>query len=235
MTATICIPWRGGPGREEIREQVIKFYTLHLPEYPIVYADSGHPEFNRAASRNRAVDKATTDIVIVLDADTFVHPERMRAAVEAAQYGGLHYPFTIFCPIELDTVPHLFDLRFPTARRGWRATGGVFITSKQTWWELGGQDENFLGWGGEDDAFFTVASTLSYVTRQPGVVCPVNHDAQRRDECPHWEQSGQRMDVYRALRRHPDLMSEFIRTHDVEPYLDLAHRRGRASQPTATR
>lgn len=214
MTATICVPWRGTPARERILEQVVKFYTMHLPEYPFVYADSGHTEFNRAASRNRAVEKAATDVVVVLDADTFVHPDGIRAAVEAASEGGVHYPFTLHAPVDLDNIGPLFNLRFPVRRRGWRATGGVFIASKATWWELGGQDENFLGWGGEDDAFYTVATTLSYVTRQPGVVCTVNHVEARRAECPHWDESGHRMDVYRALQHRPDLMRQFITDRD---------------------
>jgi hypothetical protein len=46
------------------------------------------------------------------------------------------------------------------------SVGGVFVIRPDAWWQAGGMDERFTGWGSEDMAFRRAADTLLGPTRR---------------------------------------------------------------------
>lgn len=161
MRFAVAIPYR--PNGQLERQRNFNTVCDHFhPRWPVLQADSAHPEFNRSASRNAAVEAARSyDAVVICDAD-FVPPlDAVEAALEGASRDGrLHQPFTEALYLtEPETASWLSAGQLPN-RSGADLTGGCFVISPESWLEAGGMDERFEGWGGEDDAFRIAAETL---------------------------------------------------------------------------
>lgn len=162
MRFAVAIPYRpnGQSERQRNFEYVYDYFASR--SYPVLDTDSGHERFNRSASRNAAVRALRGwDAVAICDAD-FVPPlDALEAALEAASRdGGLHQPFDNALYLTADeTDRYLAGGELP-ARWGGDLTGGCFVISPEAWFEAGGMDERFEGWGGEDDAFRIAAETL---------------------------------------------------------------------------
>lgn len=167
MSCDVCIPWRATPEREPIFHAVRTWWERN--GFNVITADSGHAPFNRAASRNAAVALATTDEVIIADADTVPDLAAMHRAVELAREAVV-YPFDRCASLAAEHA-RPYDLLhgvLPQLSASWYShdsTGGVFAIHRATYWRLGGQDPGFTGWGFEDDAFYLVARELHQVIR----------------------------------------------------------------------
>lgn len=131
--------------------------------------------FNKSWGMNVAFRQSSGDILVVSDADLIVQADDMQRAVKA-------------CEKELDAVrPYgrLIDMTeseteeymqhgdlpdFPEKTRGYDRThanealcmaGGIYIVRREYYQRVGGMDENFSGWGGEDDAMSIKLQGLS--------------------------------------------------------------------------
>lgn len=210
----IGIPWRATPERQEILDLLLEYLGTHLPKWPIVFGDSGHKEFNRAATRNQLVKEISRNspVAVILDADTFIHPKPLTQAVQVAlDHLELVYPFERYIPrARRERFADLMALKFP-AKGGHRGTGQCYVVRPEVWEAFGGQDEQFVGWGGEDDATYIAAETLMGVRRRRGVAVGFDHPALRFGDDPHFAEAGARMRIYRALRGRPEELREFIR------------------------
>jgi hypothetical protein len=169
------MPWRPAPDRIAAHDRVVDFWHHH--GFTIVAGDS-RPDapFNLAQARNNAVRRADADVVIVSDADTVPDIGSVLAAIEKP---GVTWPFTAYrhIPAEYADKADLMSARVDQEYNG--SVGGIFVTSRDTYWNLGGMDEGFTRWGYEDSAFYLVAKTLSTVNRLPGIVFSFNHSAER--------------------------------------------------------
>jgi hypothetical protein len=178
VPATVCIPWRPSPSRIPAFNRVMDFWPGF--GWPIITADSDTEIFSLAQARNNAVTQATTDVVIVADADTLIDPQNILTAV--ADPAGVWWPFTKYriltntylnTPIEqLAHVPYVNTWDGD----GIAGVGGCIITTQKEWWRLGGQPPEFIGWGHEDVAFTMIARTLSHVRRLPGHLYAFEHN-----------------------------------------------------------
>ena len=166
-TATICIPWRdsGSPERTRAKEFVVEHYQK---EFPVSLGDSGHPEFNRSASRNMAAEGASSDVLVFIDADAFIPLVQVRAAVELAQSSGLLVkPFGEGGYLTEASTESLLHARhghlwsiawmhppvYGFVGLGWAIRRDKFEL-------LRGFDPNFVGYGGEDNAFCAACDNL---------------------------------------------------------------------------
>lgn len=162
MRFAVAIPYRpnGQPERQRNFEYVYDWFASH--SYPVLDIDTPHERFNRSAARNAAVRALRSwDAIAICDAD-FVPPlDALEAALEGASRDGkLHQPFTEALYLtEPETASWLSAGCLPN-RSGGDLTGGCFVISPESWLEVGGMDERFEGWGGEDDAFRIAAETL---------------------------------------------------------------------------
>jgi glycosyltransferase involved in cell wall biosynthesis len=188
MTLDVVIPWRdnGCPHRRAHYQHLRAFYGLHFN----VLTGNNPGEFNRAAARNTGVAQSTAPVVAVVDADNLIAPRQLaQAAHRAADADVLVKPFTWFgylTPQATDDYYQGHTTAIPWAKEpadglwvdppGMEFSGGAYVLNRAAWAAVGGFDEQFTGWGGEDDAF-TIAATreLGPVEYVPGVAYHLWH------------------------------------------------------------
>lgn len=161
---SICVPWRdiGSPERNRAKDFVVDHYA-NLG--PVILGDSGHDEFNRSASRNAAADLAGTDVLVFADADAYVPLAQIDAAARMARSTKrLVKPFTEAGYLTEAATERLLtdgvlveDWLNPPARG---FVGLLWVMHREVFDTLVGFDENFVGYGGEDNAFCAAADNL---------------------------------------------------------------------------
>lgn len=183
--AFVAVPWRDDGHRILTCTAVCAALRHMLPGSPVVLTDSGHEPFNRSASRNLGVRAADPgEIVVVCDADTLPEPLGLATALRRAYDGRLHYPFAVVNYLsEVGTLnvlrgnqpdPAQIEHSIPSAQ------GGIMVMRASAWLEAGGMDEQFIGWGYEDNAFYAkVARMIGPPVHHPGVAWHLWHPAQR--------------------------------------------------------
>lgn len=187
---TIVVPWRDTSlERATACRLVCDTLRAMLPATSLLLADSGHDPFNRAASRNLGVRHLPDDeIAVVCDADILPDRQALHAAIDAAQDGRLHFPFTLCWYLDEDHTARVLAGGQPEAGTAAAslhgAEGGVFVMRADAWRQLGGMDEGFVGWGYEDNAFCAVASRTCGTRRHPGVVYHLWHPHDRYSGSP---------------------------------------------------
>lgn len=151
----------------EYRSKHFNFIKNYYQDYfNIIVADSNHEEFNRADSRNIGVEASTSDVVIIIDADAFININQIMDACKLAKEKDvLVRPFSRAVYLSEDATerfynnPNIFtdsdgDYVYMTPDQlSVDNFGGAFVIKKKLWNDLGGMDKNFIGWGGEDNAF----------------------------------------------------------------------------------
>lgn len=210
MHATVCIPWRPAPDRIASYTRVTAFWKHH--NLPIVEADSTPAlTFSLAEARNKAVRRAKTEFIIVADADTI--PD-IGAVAHAIQRGdGVTWPFQQYRHIPAEYADRRDLMTAPADQVYGASVGGLFVCRRDLYWRLGGMDERFeRRWGFEDNAFHAVASTLSTVHREPGIVFSFNHrvDGAGRD-ISESNPNRSRFELYKFALGKPRLMAELIK------------------------
>lgn len=205
MKATVCIPWRPQPDRVAAYKRVRSFWAHH--GFKVITADSDRAQpFHICEARNKAVKRATTDYVIVADADTIPDIANVH---QALTMDGVVWPYTEFRHIAADWVSKSDLWSAPVDQRYKRSVGGIFITRRETYWQLGGMDERFeRRWGYEDNAFHLAVVALSHANRVPGVVVSFNHTADRNlTDNPNQH----RYQLYKLASGRPELMRELVK------------------------
>ncbi|QNU27141.1 glycosyltransferase [Geobacillus sp. 46C-IIa] len=168
---SILIPYKPDNGIRDRNFQWVKaFYETMFPEAEICVGISDEEPFNRAQAINLAAKQATRDIFIIVDGDIFCDPHVMKEAVEQAVNAPWVIPFRKIVrigeessrnllnepptwPVEVADVDIIHTSEFTYL-------GGLNIISRDHFMEVGGFDERFSGWGGEDDAFSCAVNTL---------------------------------------------------------------------------
>ena len=166
--------WRPTPDRMAAFNRTVEFWS-QLGD--IHFFDSGHQTFNRAASRNlavRAAEKAGNWKLVLTDADTIPEHRPVLDAFVAVNDRAVRLPYDR-CRV-LDTQDRILG-EFPFT------CGGVYITTVNGWFDIGGQDELFTRWAPEDFAFKLAHETLKGpMVRHDGVLLSLGHGAGDRAE-----------------------------------------------------
>jgi hypothetical protein len=215
---TVCIPWRPQPSRLAAYYYVKEWYAKALPGCHFTDGDSGDEVFNRADSRNDAVRKAKTEMIVVADADTICDSHVLREAIVAAREDGLlHFPFHVGIYLDLDESVKMYesemdDLFFDALERVEPHASGAHVMRKSSWWEAGGMDWRFTGWGGEDDAFIHACrAILCGVIQHPGLALILWHEAERDIGSSRWQPNSDLASRYRHLRNDKESMLELVK------------------------
>jgi len=122
--------------------------------------------FNRAWGLNVAFRHAHATLLACADADMLLEPEALRAAIQAGQRAEAVKPYRALHDVDaagsekvrtapgdvgkLDLAGHLAS----RADKGEHVNfgSGMFLIRRDVYHRIGGFDERFVGWGGEDDA-----------------------------------------------------------------------------------
>lgn len=170
---TVLMPWRdsGCPYRTAAKD----FLTRHYgPIGPVITADSGHDPFHRAASRNLAARLTDADVLVFLDADAYVPLRQVEEAVEVARrVDVLVKPYSRAGYLTEQASETLVQgSPAPTfAAESWihppmdGFVGLAWVIRRDLFERLGGFDEGFVGYGGEDNAFAHACHVLLGSTR----------------------------------------------------------------------
>jgi hypothetical protein len=219
VNVAAVIPWRPGrPDRSAHHVTVRRHLREVLPHAVHMDADSGHPKFSRAGSRNHGVRLAAEsgcDVVVLCDADTLVEREPLLDAVEACQDGVMHLPYTRYRSLtrtglaQYEAGTALLDCDVDHDHEG--ATGGVIVIRVDAWWRAGGMDERFQGWGHEDAAFRLAADTLLGPTvRHPGAIHHLWHAREWNLGSPEFRANAAHMERYTEAGGDQDAMLALV-------------------------
>lgn len=201
---TVLIPWRPQPTRLAAFDAVADWYRENLGDVDIRPVDSDDVPFNLARCRNLGIASVAdpNEVVVINDADTIPEREPLLAAMSAAATSGLvHLPYTEYRWLgrrgtaDFEAGRMLDDCDFELVTG---ACSGVYVTTPATWFDHGGQDERFRGWGFEDAAWYLAHETLlgEAPRRTEGRVYALHHEAQVR-EGAQYDANAALMDAYR--------------------------------------
>jgi hypothetical protein len=141
---------------EQDRERLIQ---SHLPSWVHYLFTPSDTDYNRSATLNEGVLRARGEIVILHDGDTLV-PSRYTAEVLARGREGAEFidlkRFVFY--LHADETERVFATGQPPAAVPSIVTqngkGVSIAASKRAFIDIGGYDEEFVGWGGEDNDFW---------------------------------------------------------------------------------
>lgn len=189
MKIGLVIPWRETPSRLKALGIVLDWYKTNLTDIEIFYADRPGV-WNLSASRNDGVKRAQEahcDVIIVNDADTIPEIEPLFKAIEECQKDNLiHLPYTIvnYLP-ESETDVYLSGKTHGLKTQlFFHGESGIYVCKPEVWWEIGGQDEKFVHWGGEDNAFFIAHRIIkkTEMVKHSGSIYAFGHVHQSNEE-----------------------------------------------------
>ncbi|GAB3209835.1 hypothetical protein GCM10027294_25800 [Marinactinospora endophytica] len=217
MKVTVCVPFRGGELDREIHaEYVAARLREMLPDAQHMVVDVDG-EFSRARVRNEAVRRAGEGVVVLCDADTLPEPGPLRAAIAGAgEDGVLHLPYTRYRALSPEGTLAVYargvdPLHAPVVEESRRPIGGVWVIRADAWWRAGGMDERFRGWGFEDDAFWTAATTLlGEPVRHEGVITHLYHAPAASTRSPQYRANRARYQAYLRARRSVEAMRRLV-------------------------
>lgn len=183
MRLVVAIPWRPTPERRPAFEAVVEWWARHYPAAPVLTVDTPHVPYNLSAVRNECVRRAEAeyaDVVVIADADAIVAtPEALDIAIGQAHDGRLHLPYTRQRYLDEDETRTVLD-GGTISLDGSPGNGAVYVVTPSAYWDAGGSDERFSGWGGDDDGIVAAASTLTGLVRHEGTVWSLWHADERR-------------------------------------------------------
>lgn len=157
MTVSVVVPFRPD-GAERDRNWAWLRSRHEAAGWEVVEGDCDG-EWNKPAAVNHAARRASGSLLVISDADVFVSPAHLDAAVARARHAPWVVPHRETRRLtEAATVKVLEGgdpRRLPTAApvRVAGAGGGLLVVSAEAFWSVGGMDERFEGWGFEDVSF----------------------------------------------------------------------------------
>ena len=213
LKVTVCVPFRGGALDREIHaDYVSERLREMLPDARHLVVDV-EGEFSRARVRNEAVRRAGSGVVVLCDADTLPEEQALRDAIDgAARDGRLHLPYTRYRALSPEGTLAVYargvdPMDAPVEDESRRPIGGVWVISVDAWWAVGGMDEEFKGWGFEDDSFFVAANVLLGDTvRHEGAITHLHHKSAANLRSPSYRTNRARHQQYVRARRNPEAM-----------------------------
>lgn len=166
---SVLIPFKSDNGpRDAIFKWVLDYYTQLMPEAEICIGTSKTELFLRSQAINDAAKKATREIFVIADADLVYDSEMLVKSINLLNKYSLVYPYhKIMYLSECNTQEILksqpvWPLKISDRifQLPYDPFGGVNVVTRKNFEVIGGFDERFVGWGGEDNAFFIAITTL---------------------------------------------------------------------------
>ena len=216
MKALVAVPRRSDGGRrDQLWAWVRDRWETERPGWDVI---EGHHEggpFNRAAALNdAAANLADHDVLIIADADSFVGADQLdRAVAKAVEHQQVTFAYDRFAYLSRrmsDRVMAGFQGAWEPGVE-WFLPGtcsSMVVVPAALWRELGGADEGFVGWGGEDIAISLALQTFGGgMQREPGVVWHLWHAPAPHTHDDVWPD---RMRLYEAVAYDRAAMRELV-------------------------
>lgn len=225
MRIAVLVPRRADQARRDrLWEHVAGRWAADHPTWTVVEGlDPGPTQpFNRSACINAAARAAGEwDVAIIADADSFVGADQSLEAVNVAlRTGRITFAYDRFVYLDRD----MSDQVMAGYRGNWwdgakfTMTGtcsSMVAVTRQLWDAVGGFDEGFVGWGGEDIGFSLACQALGGgFERVPGDVWHLYHDPAPHTHDDVWPA---RVEMYKGPDGDPTAMTELLRELGVLP------------------
>lgn len=174
MKISVIIPFKSDQGgyRDFNFYHIKKRYETLMPDLEFVIGeDQSECElYNKARAVNRAVSKATGDLLIIADADVFFGTQLIDKIKAIVHRHPWIIPFSCGYKLNREAFPSIIQngrIELPRRLRfneieAICAFHGAFINvmSRSAFERVGGMDERFSGWGEEDQSFARALDTL---------------------------------------------------------------------------
>jgi len=240
---SLLVPFRDDGSRARLASWVLARWKFYFPEAEIIVAsDDGKDPFCKTMAVNNAAAKASGDILGILDADVWIHARAVREAVEMVASGKAPWvvPSNKVYRLSEGFTDQLLSLdpsiRFPgvgpaDVTRVTGVVGFLHLFPREAYDRVGGMDERFRGWGGEDNAWMWALDCLwgKHVTLENTVFHlwhPLPKSPQGKRVWPGQDRRNSPITrAYLAVRRNPSAMSALC--EQAKDY-----RLGRAKDPS---
>ena len=209
MIVSCLIPFRDADGtRTRAHHWMLARWRYFWPDWEyIVASDDGVDPFNKSMAVNKAAKQATSDVLAILDADTWIEPQYVEQSLEAIERG---VPWVVPARRSLrlkqeiseyildtdPTAPTYPRIRTSAIEQAGAVVGFLWFVPREGFAKLGGMDERIRGWGGEDTVFTRAADVmLGNHLRLAGTVVSLWHARPRDvDRKRIWLGQGRRRD-----------------------------------------
>lgn len=216
MHVAVLTPRRADYGRRDQLAEwtAARWADLH-PDFEVVEGHHDDGPFNRAAAINDAAAKAPdADVYVVADCDSFVDAAQLRQAIDTAVISGqVTFAYDRFAYLSRAMSDAIMDGFAGDWWPGveWTMTGtcsSMVVASGPLWRTLGGADEGFIGWGGEDIALSLALQTFGGgMKRIPGEVWHLWHPPAPHTNDDVWPD---RMELYADAAYNAEAMRELV-------------------------
>lgn len=182
MIVRLVVPRRADGGeRDRLWAFCRAYWERIFPTWDIVEGHHDDGPFNRSAAINSGA-AGRWDVAVILDGDVILDPELVAAGVDrVASTGRAVLPFKHRHRLKAVGTERILDgfqgswQRWLEGRDGAWFVSGCVIVPRALWDRVGGFDERFEGWGGEDDAFHAACRALAGVDRLDGAMWHLHH------------------------------------------------------------
>jgi hypothetical protein len=213
MRLSILVPFRDADGtRTRAKDWIVARWQHFYPEAEFILApDDGVDPFNKSMAVNAAAKKATGDTFVILDADSWIPIDTMALAFRRLELAGNRWVVPARRSFRLtqgyseqllaldpttEKLPPLINSRATVEQAG-GVVGFCHIVPREAFEAVGGMDERFRGWGGEDSCFVKALDVVwGQHIKVQGTVMSLWHARPRGVGGRIWE--GQTKDHYEA-------------------------------------
>ncbi|HEX3045394.1 MAG TPA: galactosyltransferase-related protein, partial [Bacillota bacterium] len=172
MKISALVPFKSDNGgiRDRNLAYVRKRYETLMPEVELVIGEDQSELFNRSKAINRAAAKATGDLLMIVDGDIFFGTRLIDKIMVIAPDHPWIIPFCRGYKLTLEMsrkVTESETIKLPDRLRPGDIERNCFyygafinVMSRKAFETVGGMDERFHGWGGEEEALVRALDTL---------------------------------------------------------------------------
>lgn len=164
----VIVPYRADGGhRDRLWAHLHTHYWSRLP-YEVARGEHTDGPFNRSAAINTAAARRW-GVAVVADADTWVPPRQLAAAITIAnRTGRLVAAFTSVVELDRQCTEALLAGRGDITTLGverirtapLEIQSSMLVIPRRLWDAVGPFDTRFRGWGGEDNAWWHAATLI---------------------------------------------------------------------------
>ncbi len=194
---SVLIPYKAvNEYREKNFEWIKRRYETIMPNAEICIGNYNGEPFCKSIAVNNAAKNATRDIFIIADADIAFNIDQIKNAIELLNFYPWVIPYNSIFYLDAEKTNELCN-RNPSltldeadfqryisfgGKNGYQYIGGINIVPRKYFEKVGGFDERFKGWGGEDEAFQRALDALcGQYFRLDGTMWHLYHPLQSKE------------------------------------------------------